>query len=130
MRFWIHQSARFRFERLGPSWFLKIIPGYVFTEDGHKFLTASEVGRVTTGKKARERNLVVLRTLMFWRDFLSGGDGVITIFPGSQKLVLSKEYLDCLTDFGIEGDGLDLSAAIAEEDDLDIDQLLQNGQTE
>ena len=102
----------------------------MFTEDGHKFLTASEVGRVTTGKKARERNLVVLRTLMFWRDFLSAGDGVITIFPGAQKLVLSKEYLDCLTDFGIEGDGLDLSAAIAEEDDLEIDQLLQNGQTE
>lgn len=110
---------------------MKIIPGYVFTEDGYKFLTASEVGRVTTGKKARERNLVVLRTLMFWRDFLSGGDGVITIFPGSQKLVLSKDYLDCLTEFGIEGDGLDLSAAaLAEEDDLDIEQLLQNGQTE
>lgn len=74
IRFWVHQSARLRFERLGPNWFLKIIPGYVFTEDGHKFLTAGEVGRVTTGKKARERNLVVLRTLMFWRDFLSGGD--------------------------------------------------------
>jgi Domain of unknown function (DUF4365) len=131
VRFWVHQSARFRFERLGPTWFLKIIPGYVFTEDGYKFLTASEVGRVTTGKKARERNLVVLRTLMFWRDFLSSGDGVITIFPGSQKLVLSKDYLDCLTEFGIEGDGLDLSAAaLAEEDDLDIEQLLQNGQTE
>jgi hypothetical protein len=68
---------------------------------------------------------------MFWRDFLSGGDGVTTIFPGSQKLVLSKDYLDCLTEFGIEGDGLDLSAAaLAEEDDLDIEQLLQNGQTE
>ena len=51
--------------------------------------------------------------------------GVLTVFPGSQKLVVSKDYLECLTDFGIEGDGFDLSTAVAEEDDLDLDQFPQ-----
>jgi hypothetical protein len=124
VRFWVHQSVRLNLELLGDKWVLKVIPGYVFTRDGERFLTAGEVGRVATGKKARERNLVVLRHLLFWRDFLSDGDGVITIFPGSQKLVVSKDYLECLTDFGIEGDGFDLGAAVAEEDDLDLDGLM------
>jgi hypothetical protein len=130
VRFWVHQSVRLRFEMLSDAWLLKVIPGYVFTRDGERFLTTGEVGRVTTGKKARERNLVVLRHLLFWRDFLSAGDGVLTIFPGSQKLVVSKDYLECLTDFGIEGDGFDLSSAVAEEDDLDLDQFLQCGRGE
>ncbi len=129
LRCWIHQSAKLRFERLGPQWFLKVIPGYVFTHDGETFLDASEVGRVATGKKARERNLVVLRHLLFWREFLSAGNGAITIFPGSQKLVVSKEFLDCLAAFGIEGDGLELSSGIPEEDDLEeIDQFFEDGE--
>jgi hypothetical protein len=128
LRCWIHQSARLKFERLGPQWFLKVIPGYVFTRDGETFLDASEVGRLATGKKARERNLVVLRHLLFWREFLSAGDGAITIFPGSQKLVVSKEFLDCLAAFGIEGDGLELSSGVPEEDDLEeIDQFFEDG---
>jgi hypothetical protein len=128
LRCWIHQSARLKFERLGPQWFLKLIPGYVFTHDGETFLDASEVGRIATGKKARERNLVVLRHLLFWREFLSAGDGAITIFPGSQKLVVSKEFMDCLAAFGIEGDGLELSSGIPEEDDLEeIDQFFEDG---
>lgn len=130
VRFWVHQSVRLKFEMLDDAWLLKVIPGYVFTRDGERFLTTGEVGRVTTGKKTRERNLVVLRYLLFWRDFLSAGDRVLTIFPGSQKLVVSKDYLECLTDFGIEGDGFDLSSAVAEEDDLDLDQFLQGGRGE
>ncbi len=128
VRFWIHQSARLKFERLGPHWFLKIIPGYVFTHDGEKFLASGEVGRVATGKKSRERNVVVLRHLLFWREFLAPGDGVMTIFPGSQKLIVSKDYADTLTEFGIEGDGLDLTATVTEEDDLAIDELLEGNQ--
>jgi uncharacterized protein DUF4365 len=127
VRFWIHQSVRLKFERVGPYWFLKVMPGYVFTHDGQKFLASEEVGRVATGKKSRERNLVVLRHLLFWREFLSPGDGVITVFPGSQKLIVSKDYVDCLTEFGIEGDGLDLTATVTEEDDLAIDELLDGG---
>lgn len=128
IRFWIHQSVRLKFERLGPHWFLKVIPGYVFTHDGERFLASGEVGRVATGKKSRERNLVVLRHLFFWREFLSPSDGVITIFPGSQKLIVSKDYADCLTEFGIDGDGLDLTPTVTEEDDLSIDELFDGGQ--
>jgi hypothetical protein len=129
LRCWIHQSTRLKFERLGPQWFLKIIPGYVFTHDGETFLDASEVGRVATGKKARERNLVVLRHLLFWREFLSDGDGAITVFPGAQKLVVSKEFLDCLAAFGIDGDGLELTSGIPEEDDLEeIDEFFEDGE--
>jgi len=105
-----------------------VIPGYVFTHDGERFLASGEVGRVATGKKSRERNLVVLRHLLFWREFLSPSDGVITIFPGSQKLIVSKDYADCLTEFGIEGDGLDLTPTVTEEDDLSIDELFDGDQ--
>jgi hypothetical protein len=59
----------------------------------------------------------------FWREFLAPGDGVITIFPGSQKLIVAKDYADCLTEFGIESDGLDLTATVTEEDDLAVDEL-------
>ena len=43
--------------------------------------------------------------------------------PGSQKLIVAKDYADCLTEFGIESDGLDLTATVTEEDDLAVDEL-------
>ena len=70
-KFWRHTAAELGFRRIGPSWFLQIIPKYFFTEDGFTPWNSDKVGEYTTQIKARETNYHVLNHVLFWADVLS-----------------------------------------------------------
>lgn len=71
-RFWRHLAANIRFQRMGNSWFLQIIPMYFFTEDGVLPFDSEKVGSFTTRKKAKETNQHVMNHVLFWANTLTG----------------------------------------------------------
>jgi Domain of unknown function (DUF4365) len=70
-RFWRHLASETSFERFGGHWFLRIIPKYLFTEDGEKPCDGELAGPYTTSLKADEHNSQVLNHVLFWADVLA-----------------------------------------------------------
>jgi hypothetical protein len=71
-KFWRHLAANFKFRRIGDSWFLQIIPQYLFTYDGKEPCDTEIVGPYTTRIKADESNQNVLNHVLFWGKAITG----------------------------------------------------------
>jgi NAD-dependent SIR2 family protein deacetylase len=70
--YWEHKAVALRFERFGATWALSLLPGYVFTVDGHSQPIASErIGPLSTRRAARDYNPTVLHDLVFWSRMLA-----------------------------------------------------------
>jgi hypothetical protein len=103
--FWRHLAADMRFKYIGSSWFLQIIPKYLFTTDGQTIWDTEKVGPYTTRQKARERNPHVLNHILFWADWLSGDGGRIEISLNySPIMVIEKMPQIGFADFAITDD--------------------------
>lgn len=71
--FWEHKAIALRFERLGETWALALLPTYVFTTDGlDTWIESHRIGPRTTSRNARDYNPTVLHNLVFWSRVLSG----------------------------------------------------------
>lgn len=82
--YWEHEAIWFGFERFGPTWALRVLPGYVFTVDGTEhLLEGRRVGALATRKAARDFNQQVLNDLVFWTWVLGGGKDSFEINAGS-----------------------------------------------
>lgn len=89
--FWRHTAANLRFILIGNSWFLRIIPEYLFTIDGEEPVAPSIAGPYTTKLKSRERNLHVLNHILFWSDILSHGESEIRIELDFEPVILIEK---------------------------------------
>lgn len=70
--YWEHKAVSLRFERFDSAWALSLLPGYVFTIDGHAQPIASErIGPLSTRRAARDYNPTVLHDLVFWSRMIS-----------------------------------------------------------
>lgn len=127
IEYWVHWAARLQFFNYGHYWYLQVIPCYVFTEDGHKFVASEQVGRISTIRRSRQRNRSVLGFLFFWREYLSAGENKITIYPRKkpQSLIASKNYLNGPSSFGIEGDKVDVLVYPERVDEIDLEDLVE-----
>lgn len=86
--YWEHKAVSLRFERFDSAWALSLLPGYVFTVDGHSQPIASErIGPLSTRRAARDYNPTVLHDLVFWSRMISGQtetDFAISVSGGAQ----------------------------------------------
>lgn len=116
-QFWRHLAVSVSFICIGTSWFLQIVPQYLFTEDGETPCPGEIASPYTTGIKAQQRNIHVLNHLFFWVDILSQHKPAIEIqLDFKTVMVLEKEPLSGIANFAIPFD-----PAIYEE--LDAEQL-------
>jgi hypothetical protein len=105
IRFWRHLALNLTFKRLGPSWFLRLVPKYFFTDDGETPCPGEVAGPYTTGIKAVERNLHVLNHILFWVDVISMRQPVIRFSLYHKTLmVIEKEPYAGIANFAIPSD--------------------------
>ncbi len=125
--YWVHWAVRLRFVNYGLTWYLMVLPSFVFTKDGQQFVASELVGRLSTRRKSHQYNRNVLGFLAFWRDYLSSGQTRIVIYPAPhpQTLAVSKIYLSGQTTFGIEGDKVKVRSIYEDIDEIDIEAMAE-----
>ena len=64
-KFWRHIAANFKFRRIGDSWFLQVIPQYLFTYDGTAPCDPDMVGPYTTKIKAVKGDVRAERAITY-----------------------------------------------------------------
>ena len=73
--YWEHKSVNYQIKKFDDVWVLVLLPGYVFTVDGNRWLVKSEkISRLATKRSAIDYNKSVLNDLYFWLDFISLGE--------------------------------------------------------
>ena len=103
--FWRHLAADMTFKNIGNSWFLQIIPKYLFTVDGINIWDTEKVGSYTTRQKSRERNPHVLNHILFWADYLSQGKSRVQVeLDYKPIMVIEKMPQTGIADFAITDD--------------------------
>ena len=104
-KFWRHLAVNLSFRQLGTSWFLQVVPKYLFTEDGETPCPKELVGPYTTGIKAVERNLHLLNHVFFWADVLSQRHPVITLSLYYKVImIIEKQPFSGIANFAIADD--------------------------
>ena len=116
--YWCHLAAGLCFHRMADNqWCMSIRPERHLTTDGETPLPPKKIGRRVTRMKASMFNDKYLSEVNFWRDVLSDGQPRFTLNFGSQKLVVSTEFI-CfgVTWPGIPGDDMLFKNQSYEED--------------
>lgn len=121
--FWVHHSINANFREVGGDWFLKLIPGYVFTRDGQHFIQSSDAGALSTSRMSQERNYQVINHLYFWAWFLNNGNSEIRIPCGSQSIVIAPNLAGGIANFGLGTDKKTLTAILKADYDVDWSDL-------
>ncbi len=104
-RFWRHLAVKLSFRPIGNSWFLQVVPKYLFTDDGEIPSDRDLVGPYSTRLKAKERNIAVLNHVLFWADILSQQNPAIELkLDGRIVMVIEKEPLSGIANFAIPND--------------------------
>ena len=94
--YWEHASVGYRFEKLGETWTLVLVPSYVFTFDGRRGLLQSDrVNRLSTKRQSRDYNSSAHYNLIFWLWVLSGGDeDTFALYDGPSPNALDTSFPD------------------------------------
>lgn len=93
--YWEHLAVGLRFHWVSQQgWCLSIRPERRFTKDGYTPLTPKGIGRRSTSRKSKMRNIDVFQEVNFWRDFLSGGSPRIIFNFGMQSLIVNTDILN------------------------------------
>lgn len=142
--YWEHKSVSYSIKSYGETWVLVLLPGYVFTVNGDKWLVKSDkISRLATKRSSIDYNKSVLNDLYFWSNIISGGNSksfwlqydnnkqnnslnVIKISAQYPKLITNKfQDYDALEGYDFE----DLDE-IEEQLAMEIDALRRKGQIE
>lgn len=101
---------------LANTFYLQIIPTWVFTEDGFRVKTGPKLGRLVIRWTGPERNLNLLYHIRFWTMTLQKGYGpMIEIRAGDQWMEISRKPAFIAQSHGIADDYKDLLKSLDEE---------------
>lgn len=104
-QFWRHLAVNLSFKFIRSSWFLQVLPKYLFTKDGKTPWDSDKVGSYTTPIKALERNNQVLNHILFWADVLSLRKPTIEIkLDFKTVMLIEKNPLSGIANFSIPFD--------------------------
>ena len=92
--YWEHASVGYRFEKLGDTWVLILVPSYVFTYDGRRGLLQSDrVNRLSTKRQSRDYNNSAHYNIVFWLWVLSGGqEDAFALYDGPASDALNTSF--------------------------------------
>jgi len=73
--FWEHKSINYHIKKYDEIWVLVLLPGYVFSVNGERWLVKSEkISRLATKRSSIDYNKSVLNDLYFWSNIISKGE--------------------------------------------------------
>ena len=121
--FWVHHACRLSFRQVGGTYFLNLVPSYVFTRDGTEFVDAADAGSLTTSRKSHERNYQVLNHLYFWTWFLADGGAEIVVPCGDEPILVTPTLASGRAGFGIGTDKKTLTSILGSDPDVDWAEL-------
>ena len=119
-----HSSLSWQFRRLGGSWYLFLLPGWVFTRDGvADHLSGRRVTSLSTRRAARDYNANVSAHIFFWAHVLTGGaDEVVLQDGGSSVALVSHPLTTHLAGMpSTPGTGEPFDDGFDDDDDDDVD---------
>ncbi len=104
--FWWHLAARLTFHQFADQqWCLSIRPERRLTSDSINPLPPKQIGRKVTSLKARMYNDLYIAEVVFWRDYLSGGEPRFILNFGAQSAIIGVELVNVQVKWaGIPGD--------------------------
>ncbi|MEA3188725.1 MAG: hypothetical protein QOD99_2555 [Chthoniobacter sp.] len=119
--FWVHLTARMRFQRIGERLFLSVEPAFLFTTDGMSSVAGKSAGKLSLLWGGRQQNVDILRNLLFWSGVLARGKDQIQITTGGDPLLLGRVPGSARLSVGIAGDEVRVGSLLAQADS-DLDQ--------
>lgn len=125
--FWAHQSAVLRFIAISDKLFLRIEPGWTFTEDGVNPLPRQQMSSISTRWMYDEYNPSIFYHLRFWTFILSGGRERIVMDSGRSSVEVETTPATADIDYGIDGDYLSIEKMyeVAETETPPVDLLIE-----
>jgi hypothetical protein len=104
--YYVHRSCKVTFTTIDGWPYVKVQPGWHFTEDGMITpVSPSRMSSLSSRWMNRQKNHSVLDEVRFWVYVLSKGSGEMNLFVGSNvKVVIMTTPLFATVDRGIEGD--------------------------
>lgn len=123
LAFWVHHAARLSLVEFDDSFFLRIEPGYAFTENGYDFMASEDIGPLVTRRKSGERNQNAFNHIVFWAEVLAGSKPVIEVHCDGQLFLIEKLGANGEADFGIPADSRSIQEVATEQDELDPESL-------
>jgi len=125
--FWAHQSATVRFIALDSKLFLRIEPGWTFTEDGVEPLPQSGMSSISTRWMFDEYNPSLFYHLRFWTFILSRGTRSIVLDSGDSVIQVETTPATANMTYGLYGDALtiDKMFEFAETETPPVDLLIE-----
>lgn len=125
--FWWHLAARLEFHQFADQqWCLSIRPERRLTKDSLESLPPEQIGRKVTSLKAKMYNDLYLAEVVFWRDYLSGGEPRFILNFGAQSAVISVELAKVQVNWaGIPGDNKPFRNQVYAEDLFTLAALQQ-----
>lgn len=125
IRFWVHHAVRLAIVDINREFYLRVEPGYAFTNNGKDFIASEDIGPLTTRRKSGERNQNVFNHIIFWSEMLAAQSGDIQIDCGGQQLAFSKVYESTKVDFGIPSDSAPIEEVAMAEDEFDLELMAE-----
>jgi hypothetical protein len=123
--FWVHYAARIRFMLHGDRLFLRTEPTFFFTQDGYTPLDGKSMGRLSIQWGGKQKNVDVLRTLIFWTKVLSRQTKEMRILAGADTITVSALPAKAHSTFGIDGDHVHIKALMTSTDRF-LDQAAED----
>lgn len=72
--YWEHKSVSYQLKNFGDSWCIVLLPGYVFTVNGVKWLVRHDkISKLATKRSSIDYNKSVLNDLYFWLNIIGKG---------------------------------------------------------
>lgn len=72
--YWEHKSVNYEIKKFDDIWVLVLLPGYVFTVNGDRWLVKSDkISKLATKRSSIDYNKSVLNDLYFWSNIISNG---------------------------------------------------------
>ena len=102
--FWSHQSLKAQFTIIDEDIFLRLIPGWYFTQDGIEPLPSDKIGPLSTKWTAKEHNVSVFYHIRFWSSYLSKESASIEIPLGGKPCKVDTTPAVTELNKGLEGD--------------------------
>lgn len=120
--FWVHQAAYISVVKIADDFFVELDPTYCFSHDGRTAIRGKTATRLSIQWLGKQQNVQLLRDLVFWANWLSGGKLEFSIPTGGEPLIVSASPAQGETRHGIQGDDVKIGALV-DQGTFTVDQV-------
>lgn len=114
--FWVHHSARMRFQRIDDHFYIDVSPAFLFTTDGSTSIGGKNAGRLSMAWGGKQQNPDILRNVLFWGSVIARNGAGIHIDTGGHPIIGNAIPASARINRGVGGDEVKVSALFSKAD--------------